>query len=207
MPEIIYPHALTTVDRVKQRLGITNTSLDTVILRLINAVTDFIENRCNRKFKEQTHTSELHHPGGIGQEYVFLKNRPVSVLTSLQYRSGSISSPTWNDFPADSFEIVEDGKAGLIKVYGGMAKGLTVRATYTAGYKTDFTNFGNTALHTLPADLTDCAERLVTRWLKRREDEGKDAASYLQSSVDYMKELSSEDQEVLAYHSTPPEIQ
>ena len=206
MPEIIYPHALTTVDRVKQRLGINNANLDAVILRIINATTDFIESYCNRKFKEQTHTSEMHVSDNYGQEYVFLKHRPVSALSSLQYRSGSISVPTWNSVPAENYELLEDGKAGLIKVYGGMAKGLVVRVTYTAGYKIDFGTFGNLSLHTLPADLTDCAERLATRLLKRREDEGKSGTSYQQSSVDYMTDLSFEDREVLNYYMTPARI-
>jgi hypothetical protein len=203
MPEIIYPFALTTVDRVKQRLGINNANLDAVLLRLINGMTDFAESYCNRKFKEQAYANELHVTDNYGQEYVFLKNRPVSVLSSLQYRSGSIGSPTWNNMPTENFELVEDGKSGLIKVYGGMAKGLLVRAAYTAGFKIDFANFGNTSLHTLPADLTDCVERLVIRLFKRREDEGKSKVIFQQSVVDYMSDLSFEDREVLNYYSTP----
>ena len=206
MPEIIYPFALTTVDRIKQRLGINNANLDAVILRIVNAATDFVESYCNRRFKEQTVTNELHVIDNYGQEYVFLKQRPVTALTALQYRAGSIGSPTWNYMPVENFELVEDGKSGLIKVYGGMAKGFLVRATYTAGYKVDFANFGNVSLHTLPADLTDCAERLVTRLLKRREDEGKSGTSYQQSSVDYMTDLSFEDREVLNYYATPARI-
>lgn len=206
MPEIVYTNAITTVDRIKQRLGIDNANLDPIILRLVNAVTDFVESYCNRKFKEQTISNEVHAIDGYGQEYVFLKNRPVTALTSLQYRSGSIASPVWNNMLAESFELVEDGKSGLIKVYGGMSKGLLVRASYTAGFKIDFANFGNTSLHTLPADLTDCAERLVTRLLKRREDEGKDHTSYQQSSIDYMTDLSFEDREVLNYYLTPARI-
>lgn len=206
MPEIIYPYALTTVDRVKQRLGINNANLDSVLLRFINAATDFIESYCNRRFKEQNISNELHVIDSYGQEYVFLKQRPVTALTSLQYRSGSIGSPTWNNVPTENFELVEDGKSGLTKVYGGMAKGLLVRASYAAGYKIDFANFGNTSLHTLPADLTDCAERLVTRLLKRREDEGKSRTSYQQGSVDYMTDLSFEDREVLNYYATPARI-
>ena len=47
------------------------------------------------------------------------------------------------------------------------------RATYWAGFVTDFYNFGNPALHTLPASLTYLCEKLVIRFVTRRDFAGK----------------------------------
>ena len=45
-PPLIYTYALTTLERVKTRLGITNTTYDVNLIRAINSATDHIEQLC-----------------------------------------------------------------------------------------------------------------------------------------------------------------
>jgi len=197
MSEIIYTNALTTVQRIKDRLGITSTGFDTLILRLINAATDFIETYCNRKFMEQTYTNEVYTINYPGTEFLMLKQAPVSVLTSLEYRAGMPSDPNYTAFIRDNYELVEDGKSGIVRIYGGVPKGVDViRATYTAGYKIDWANFGSSS-HTLPADLTELCERIVIRTFKRREAEGKTRQSYEGGLIEWQQKLPDEDQQIL----------
>ena len=45
-------YALTSLQRVKDRLGLTSSGFDSLLERLINASTDLIESYCGRRFKE-----------------------------------------------------------------------------------------------------------------------------------------------------------
>lgn len=186
-------HALTTLTRVKAKLGITNTSFDSVLESLIDAATDYIEGECNRRFLETTHANEVHALDSDGGKFVMLDHAPVSALTSAQYRAGNPATPSWTDFQAQDFELVGDGSSGLVRIYGGVPKGTNnVRFSYTAGYKIDFAG-----THTLPFDLSNLCERLVIKMFKKREAVGKKTESAGEASVTWMNELEIEDQAVL----------
>ncbi len=205
MAEAAYAHALTTQQRIKDRLAITGANFDSLFLRLINAVTDFIEGECGgRRFLETVYTSEVYSVHARKQEYVLLKQSPVSVLTSAQYRAGTPSTPNWTSFIVDEYELLEDGKSGLVRIYGGVPYGTNaVRFTYTAGYKIDFPNFG-TATHTLPADLTDLCERLVTKLFKKREAEGKAVENFEGGGATWKELLDESDQAIIARYRRLP---
>lgn len=130
-------YALTTKSRIKDRLQITATSFDTVIDRLILAVTDRIERMCGRRFYLTTHTNETHDGSDPAYQTqrvnLILKNAPVTALTSLQYNAGTNSDPDWTDFDEDDYDV--DMEAGIVYFHHGMPCGRrNIRATYTAGY-------------------------------------------------------------------------
>ncbi|GIW70325.1 MAG: hypothetical protein KatS3mg101_1072 [Patescibacteria group bacterium] len=205
MSEQLLSYALTTVQRVKDRLAITGANFDTLIQRLINSATYFIESETNRHFAETTYTDEVYSIYGAKQDMVFLKNAPVSAITSAQYRAGTPSNPAWTNFTADEYELVEDGKSGIVKLYGLAGRGINaLRFTYTAGYKINFTNAGDMVTHTLPADITDLCERLVIRWFKRRESEGKTSEAFDGGQINWQSELTNEDKETIARYRRLP---
>jgi hypothetical protein len=134
---------------------------------------------------------------GHKEDFLLLKQAPVSSLTSFQYRSGTPSNPAWTNFPTDSYELVGDGASGLIKVYGGLPKGVNVvRATYVGGYKIDFPNAG-AATHTLPFDLTELCERLVVKAFKKREAAGVSTQAAGEAASTWINELEIEDKLVI----------
>ena len=197
-------YALTTRDRFKTRLQITNADFDALFDSLIAAVTDLIENKAGRRFLETTYTNEVYSVYGAQPEFVCLKQAPVSSLTSFQYRAGIVSSPSWTDFITDQYELLEDGESGIIRVYGGVPRGVNaIRATYKAGFKIDFTAVTDTTKHTLPFDLTDLAERLVTKLFKRREAEGKQNEAYAGGQVSWKELLDPIDIEIINSYSRP----
>lgn len=198
MAEQILSYALTTLERVKNRLTIVGAGNDTVLIRMINSISDFIEGETGRRFKETAFSNEVYGIYNEKQEFLFLKNYPVSSLTSLQYRAGTPSNPSWTNYISDNYELLEDGKTGMVKIYGGITKGVNkIRASYTAGYKTDWANFGDITKHTLPADLTDLSERLVVRIWKRRETEGKASEGAQGDNITWKDELGVEDKMIL----------
>ena len=90
---------------------------------------------------------------------------------------------------------MEDGESGIIEVFSSLEK--FSRVTYTAGYLIDWENYQDPDKHTLPSDLSDLAERLVVRWFKRREAEGKATEGFDSSQVSWSNDLTKEDQATL----------
>ena len=209
MPDVyaVYPHALTNLVRVKNRLGITVTGLDNTINTLINAATDFIEGETNRRFLRATISQEVHSIHSRASDILLVKRAPIASITSIEYAVGVGTSKTWATFSPTIYEVLEDGKSGMVKIYGGMPAGCNqVRITYVGGYLIDFTHYGDPTQHSLPADLTDLAERFVTRLLKRREAEGKSSEGFNGSSISWQKDLDALDQQILSRYKRLPQF-
>ncbi len=205
MPTELKGGALTTIKRVKDRLTITNADHDTVLERLINAASDFVEGYLNRVLKRATYTNEIYSVYAPRQEMFGLKQIPVITLTSAQYRAGTPSTPNWTSFIADEYELVGDGKSGIVKIYGGVNQGVNVvRFSYTAGYLLDFDNTTDTTKHTLPFDLSELVERLVVRTFKRRDSEGKTSEGFEGAQVQWGNIVTEEDKEILNRHRRVP---
>lgn len=193
-------YGLTTEARVKAKLGITVSSHDTVLKRMIYSVTDYMQKQTGRTFKQATYTNELYNgqtPTGARQHVIVLKNAPVSTVSSFEYKSGTNSNPTWTAFSVDDYDT--ELTRGIIYPKGSLAKGIgNLRATYTAGYLIDFDNEFNEDSHTLPYDLTEVCERAVTRLYKKRESEGKEAETFDTSSINWVEGIFDEwDNQVL----------
>jgi hypothetical protein len=200
----LYTKALTTQSRVKARLGITVSTFDTVFISLINSLTDWIEGECNRQFLSQTYTNQVYSVEERGMKFLSLEQSPVTTLTSLEYRAGTPSSPSWTAFIADQYELVGSGKSGMIRVYGDLPHGTNaVRATYVAGYLFDFTNYGS-ATHTLPADLTELCERMVVKAFKQRDSKGKTTESFEGATVTWSTVLDEDEKSILARYKRLP---
>ena len=213
MAEQAVPYALTTKARVKDRLQITATSFEALFDRLISSATDLIESMTNRRFKSTTYTNEVYSVYGANPQHIFLRQAPVTALTSFQFRTGTPSNPSWTNFILDTYELLQDGASGIIKVYGGVggiyggfSGGVnSVRATYAAGYLIDFANAGS-ATHTLPFDLSDLCERLVIKLFKRRESEGKLNEAYDGGSVTWKSLFDEEDKLTIAKYRREPTL-
>ena len=200
-------HSLTTKEKVKLLLGITVSTDDALIDMMIGWVTDFIENYCGgRRFKETTYTNEEYdQPEG---DKVFLRNWPVSSLTSVQYRTGTIASPTFISFDANDYILY--GNEGFIKFFArfhgilGVAKAL--RFSFVAGYKIDFAN-ELSATHTLPFDLTAVATQLVANIFNTKDSGGLKSESTEGQSVTYADmsadNLSDAQKQILSKYTIP----
>jgi hypothetical protein len=193
-------YALTTKERVKEKLGITNNSFDSLFDRLIAGVTDYIENYCNRRFRKQTGIVEIVSVEEDNQSFFVLRNAPVSNLV-VYYNSGTPSAPNWTEYPADGYELVGNGESGLVKIYGGVGKGVNViKFVYDGGYLVDWSNEYDITKHNLPHDLAELADRLVIRWYKKRESAGKASESYEGGSVNWKETIDEEDKSILDYY-------
>lgn len=132
----MYGDALTTVDRIKDRLGITVDDFDPVLLVMIKAQTARIEQMTGRRFIQGTFTNEVHDGSdtwGTARYYLILKNAPLQSVASVQYLAGTPSSPNWTDFDEDEYHV--NLQSGVIHFLGGLPAGFqNIRVTYTGGY-------------------------------------------------------------------------
>lgn len=181
MPTTVPTDALTTRTKVKSYLGITGTDNDTVIDELITGVTAFVKGYCGRNFLSTAYT-EIHDTKQ-GRHKVFLKNLPITTLTTVEYRGGTPSTPVWNTYSADSYLLYAN--AGYVYFYGELPEthqGL--RFTYTAGYLIDFTN-EFTGTHTLPADITMAINEMIGAILNTRKAGGITTETTEGQSISY----------------------
>lgn len=142
-------YALTTVARQKQFMGISGDSYDTVLERLVNSGTDFIETYCDRRFDQTAYTNEVYD--GTGSSFLFLRNFPISTTASftLQNRDSFDNTDSWTTIDSQDYFIQYD-EGYLERVTGGLDVDLLqpifkelprhYRVSYTAGY-----NYDNTA--------------------------------------------------------------
>jgi hypothetical protein len=124
----------------------------------------------------------------------------ISGLISFQWRSGTPSNPSWTDFIQDQYELDQQGRSGIIRVYGSIP-GLynnMIRATYVAGYPIDWQNAGNGSTHQLPSDLTGVCENIVTRLWKRRQLDGKASEAIQGATTSWRDALDAVDRNVIA---------
>ncbi len=281
MAESVLPYALTTVQRVKDRLTISGTTFDTVLTRMVNSATDFFEKECgNRRFLQTLYTNEVYSATSNRQTKLSLRNAPVTYvvisgdqtaasttinnivtaglqvgmvvmgpgipsgvsgvsptkitavgatsitlsnaastsvtgnyftiygLVAFEWRSGTPSNPNWIAFIIDQYELINDGKAGTIRVYGVIPRLYSnmLRATYWAGYLINWANAGDNVTHTLPSDITDTVENLVVRVWKRRELAGKTNQALEGATTGWRNEIDATDQDVIDHYKRVPTI-
>ncbi len=197
-------YALTNSTRLKSRLTITVTDFDVLLKFLAYAVTDFLESQASgRRFMRTTYTNEIYDGSIVGQEdssrmkYLILKNAPLVTLTSIEYLSGSRTSPVWTAFTADDY--VRYDSMGMIYFPSGMPAGVqNIRVNYIAGYLLDLTgSLYDDAVNTMPFELIDLAEKLCVKAFKKRESEGRSQETFRESSISWGEFMSASDWAVI----------
>jgi len=185
----VVPHALTTLANLKSYLGITDSSNDVLLEKLIDNVTEWIEGQLGgRRIKETQYTDDRYDGG---TQDIFLRQWPITELTSVQFNTGTISAPVWQSFAADDF--VKYAEQGIIRFIAGTGRpGLkNLRFTFKAGFTA------------IPDDLELVAKQLIADVFNSRLAGGKKAESVEGASITWAgagggeSELSAEQKAVL----------
>lgn len=174
--------ALTTRQKVKDLLGISDTTADTVIDELITYWTQFIKTYCGgRKFLIADYVEVKDTPNG---NKIFLNQRPVNTIATVEYRAGTPSNITWITYSADNYlKYLGPGYIQFFQKFIPVPQAL--RVSYNAGYLIDFTNEFDATKHTLPFDLTGVCTELVSRSYNLRAAHGLYQESTEGQSVTY----------------------
>ena len=149
-------------------------------------------------------TITISSPAAATQTQVALE---ISGLINLQYMSGTpATNPAWTNYIPDQFKLKDNGRAGIIRVYGLIQRiyDSAIRATFWAGYLINWANAGDNLTHTLPADLSGAVETLVIRQFKRRQTGGATTQSLGGSNVSWDKDLPTEVNDVINRYQRAP---
>jgi hypothetical protein len=185
-------------------------SYDAMIIRYINWATNLINNYCGVSCSVQkTFTNDTYSIDNPRQTFLVLRHTPVFSISSFQWRAGTPTNPSWTDFIADQYELIDPETdpvsgtvwypKGTIRVYGVLPRIYSnmIRCTYVAGYPVDWNNPENHTTHWLPSDLTNVCENLVVRRFKRRMLAGQGSQNLEGATTSWRDKLDSEDTMVL----------
>lgn len=158
---------LTTLDKVKALLELTQTDWDNLLEEIIASVSFRAAAYCNRDF-EQKERVEYHDGGG---QYLYLKGLPVVAIASI-YGSDTWQ---WDDgtlIPADHYQLFNGGMVAYRFgkwPYGSKA----LKVTYTGGYAPDG----------VPADLEMAVRTQTAYEFRRRKDIGLESVAFPDGSI------------------------
>ena len=189
-------YVLTTVARLKAFIGMTGTTYDSVFEVIIDSVTDFIENECDRRFKKTAYIGTI--VDGRGSSELVLPQFPVvsgETFTLYHRNSGTYGGNTWTVVSSNDYR--KDEEAGIVNANGAFYKGFqNYKVLFTAGY--DFENVTD-PLKTLASvglsDLEMIVWKLCNRAFNDRKSSGNISRMKLYNyDVTFSKEAYSDDE-------------
>lgn len=157
MPEQLNINALTTLERVKEELGIDeeNTNFDNALTRYINEASGFIQSYIGRNIAfTENHVEVL---GGSSDNYLLLKNRPIVNVNSVLRDEEEIEDYLENPDDYSSGMLYRDAGwpkssyiTGLVGDFHGKRRNYTVNYDYGYVLPKDVTEENP---QTLPSDI------------------------------------------------------
>lgn len=181
-------NALTSVTNVKAFLLITSSSFDTLFELFINGCSQWIENECGgRRFNDSgVDVQELIDGDydGTGRCMIFPKAWPINSITSIEYKTGSLNSPTWVAFNASDYTY--DSEAGIIYSNASLSSikpdRQNIRLTYQGGYVSG----------ELPSDLELACVKMVAKEFDKKRSQGIVSESVGGGSVSWNEHVDPE---------------
>lgn len=125
-----------TLTDIKNYLNITVTTYDNILNDLIGGAVSKAEDYCDRNFQSQEYTELL---DGNGLDFIFVKNYPITDITSIEYWDDETGD--WTDIAPeedDINDIVETANNQIILrgyLFPLEDENKNLRIIYTAGYK------------------------------------------------------------------------
>lgn len=205
---VLQPYALTSLQKVKDALNITDSNSDTFINELINYNSMWAQNYMGgRNLLSQSYT-EIYDTRK-GSQKIFLRQRPVtSSQTSMtvNYRSGIPTNPVWVLYDPNGYLLYP--AEGYLHFYGYLPKvhqGLQI--IYTAGYLISFANEFDPTMHTLPEDITWAVTQMVMKDINLRYAQGQTLVVTEGQRIQYSdktgKTLDTDTKAILDSYKTP----
>jgi len=157
-------NALTTLDVIKDELGINDVNSDDRLIRLINSASSYFINKVGRELRYQEITEHLK---GTNSQYFILNNYPIVDVSKILFNGNELDRDSWELEVRDKnigHIYKDDGWYNLITSYGLVGDAtVSHRAydiTYTFGYvlPKDETPINP---RTLPYDIEDCIIDMV----------------------------------------------
>lgn len=173
---------LTTLERVKAELGITTTSDDDTLTRMIDRASSAIARETRRTFGVETVTETL---DGTGSRLLGLSRTPVIAVTEVTEDSSAITDYSLEDREAGAlYRAAGWGRSGGLRMWGVEAyssgyilpgyQDQRYSVTYRAGYvlpdeQNDYLNNGPDDPQNLPGAVEQACLETVKAWYSSRD--------------------------------------
>lgn len=168
-------YALCSVSDVQDTPGVDAALSVSYIERKINQATEVIEGYCQRRFAETQYTTEEYN--GTFENDLILRQRPITLFTSLEVRNTALNSDTWSTI--DPVDYFIDYNAGILRAvasfYGYFNRW---RVTYKAGFAT------------IPADLREACSTLAAYLAKQNTGQSVKRMREGSREIEYNQALS-----------------
>ena len=170
---------LITTEDFKQHIEINTNEHDDMIALYIESVTEFINEYLKRSIEEQSNVTE-YFDGDDLNDHINLSSYPLTDTTTFvfQYRTGSYSNPTWNDFDEDYYQVDEEiGQILTDSMYDGRRN---IKVVYSAGFAKD----------DIPKAIKTACLKLVAKIYNKKRSDGFKDESLGDASISWDKFLS-----------------
>ncbi len=159
----LLPEALATLKRTKKYIGIdeTDTSVDDILIMLINASSVEVAGFCQRVFKLDSY-AEYHQ--GEGDKRLLVDNYPIIAVDSVKIGNEEVTVGQYRC----------KNNAGILEHRTCWPKGKEIEIEYTAGYvlpQDVIDEAEEVPLQTLPADVEKACMELVSIAYNKRGSE------------------------------------
>jgi uncharacterized phiE125 gp8 family phage protein len=175
---------LIELEDLKNHIGLDSNDDDEILKFYIEGIGEFLKERLGLIIESASVTEYFN--GDDIKDIIFLANYPVTVLTSLQYNSGTWGTPVWTAFDVDDYNL--DGDKGMIycdSMYAGIRN---IKVVYTAGY----------SAATIPKALKIAVLKMVAKIYNKRRSDGFSSEEVAGARVEWDKFLSSDIEELIA---------
>lgn len=176
----LIPNALTSLSILKSYLGIEDNSEDSLLKLCINFSSGFIEGYTKRNFFSKTYVENF----DAGRGKITLKSLPLISITSI---SNSASY------------TIQSYKSGIIELDAKSGEAFSI--TYIGGYKIDFNDIDNEAVHNLPLEITNLCNEIASKIYNKRKSQGIANESVEGTNISWEKEITPETLAILNRYS------
>ena len=170
----LIPNALTSLNIFKSYLGIDDATEDALLKLCINSATGFIEGFTKRKFFAKDYVENFDGGG----KALLVKALPINSITSITSSGSTLA-----------YTIQSKGK-GIIAL--DEKSEAEVEVQYNGGFKIDFNNISNEALHNLPFDLVNLTNEIASKIYNKRKSQGIANESVEGTNISWEKEITPE---------------
>lgn len=160
-------YALVDTSAAKSFLGFTGSDDDMNFY--INAVTEYIEKKCNRRFSDATYTEKF---DGKGSDEMAVLNPPINSITSLSRRTSADNTDSWETINASDYWY--DADEGLVK-----------KTTIFEHGKQNYKIVYNGGWTTIPFDIQYLAMALIQEYITAKKGAGIKRESLGDHSIEF----------------------
>jgi hypothetical protein len=174
--------SLVTLAKTKQHLDITTSREDGELEMLIDAVSKFVSEHCDRDFKYEEDHAEI--VDGTGLSELMVRKFPIIGSVTLEEDVSGNSTPSWNTVNAGDYWV--DDEEGILELVSGVftKRRRKYRVTKDCGFVLQDGSLSGDQV-ALPNDLELAVLKLISGVFNKRKAEGTKTQTLQNYTVEF----------------------